>query len=811
MSVMSTHEIELLQKSELFDKDWYSATYPDVALSHLSPQEHYLRVGALLGRDPGPAFSTTCYLADFPDVAIAGLNPLVHYIQSGRTEGRVIRLAGEQPAAAPVEPLLGSSTPPTSSIYPGHVPRRSGRQLLLVVGHLAGAAIFGAERSLLGLLEAIDAIGMDAVVALPSDENHEYLEAVRARSSAVHITAVPTRRARRQPQAEVVRDYVRLIQDTGAAAVHVNTIVPREPLVAARQVGVPAVVHAREIPGGDTDLEKWLDASAEEIVASVLDDADYVIATSRAVADAYPLSGRTAVVGNTVDPALFDLPSDPHTDLVRVVLVGSVHPKKGVREFTQLARLLGSRTNASFVVIGPLTPWAHQLAAEGISPNIEFAGPASDPVEAMNAADIVVNLSTVSEGFGRTALEAMTAGRPAVVFARGGLTELIRDGVCGYVVPAGDLTLFAHRVGRLIDDPELRRTMGEAGRRIARERFSLESAVKDLATAYRAILPDESTLRQRAGDVFVPLPMENRSEFDRPFYIQNRGRFAFSTAVEFVTSDQFVCASLLGRELHLVHFDEGARTGHITCSIRTTDGARDVSVDLFDHDGDGRLVTANCEDSTLSTYRLGAGIIEFVDVVRLVGDDQGYCHGAAFVPDRPGVVCAATITGSSAAIFLASAGARRLGSFAKPGWVVKDVAFSGPGNLEMIAALMSEPVGRDAHSEHDSELVLVSTDDDLTGFSIIDGIDLPGLTVDGCCIYGCLVFVACQSDDAILVFELSEGRLTRLPDLLGFSFPHDVAVSPDGTWIAAANYGSNDVQLRPMPDHLLGHIRRRRT
>jgi glycosyltransferase involved in cell wall biosynthesis len=802
---MRAHEIELLKKSDLFDEDWYSATYPDVALSHVSPQEHYLRVGALLGRDPGPAFSTTRYLAEFPDVAIAGLNPLVHYIQSGRSEGRVIRLAGEHLTAATAEPPNGSSIPSTTSIRPGLVPRRSGRQLVLVVGHLAGAAIFGAERSLLGLLEAIDAIGMDAVVALPSDENHAYLEAVRARSSAVHITVVPSRKPRRQPQAEVVRDYVRLINDTGAAAVHVNTIVPREPLVAARQVGIPAVIHAREIPGGDTDLEEWLDASAEEIVASVLDDADYVIATSRAVADAYPLSGRTAVVGNTVDPALFDLPSDPRAEVVRVALVGSVHPKKGIREFTQVARLLGSRTNASFVVIGPLTPWAHQLTAEGMPPNMEFAGPASNPVEAMHAADIVVNLSTVCEGFGRTALEAMTAGRPAVVFARGGLPELIRDGVCGYVVPADDLTLFAHRVGRLIDDPELRRTMGEAGRRIARERYSLESAVKDLATAYRAILPSEPTLRQRAGDVFVPLPMENRSEFDRPFYIQNRGRFAFSTAVEFVAPDQLVCASLLGRELHLIHFDGEARTGHITYSIRTTDGIRNVSVDLFDHDGDGRLVTANCEDSTLSTYRLGDGIIEFVDVVRLVGDDQGYCHGAAFVPRRPGVVCATTITGSSAAIFLASAGARQLGSFAQPGWVVKDVAFSGTSNV-MIAALMSEPVGRDAHSEHDSELVLVSIDDDLTGFSIIDEIDLPGLTVDGCCIYGCLAFVACQSDDAILVFDLSEGRFTRLPDLLGFSFPHDVAVSPDGTWIAAANYGSNDVQLRPMPDHLLEHI-----
>ncbi|CUH89896.1 Spore coat polysaccharide biosynthesis protein SpsA [Phaeobacter sp. CECT 5382] len=87
----SQKEISLITDSPLFDPNWYSRTYPDVALTGMSPTEHFLRFGAMLGRDPGPDFCTADYLRMYSDVARAGINALVHFEQYGRKEGRRTR------------------------------------------------------------------------------------------------------------------------------------------------------------------------------------------------------------------------------------------------------------------------------------------------------------------------------------------------------------------------------------------------------------------------------------------------------------------------------------------------------------------------------------------------------------------------------------------------------------------------------------------------------------------------------------------------------------------------------------------------
>ncbi|WBU63769.1 glycosyltransferase [Paracoccus aerodenitrificans] len=81
-------DIALLARSELFDATWYAKKHPDVSLSGLHPEQHYLFVGAILLRDPSPGFSTEFYLQDNPDVLNAGMNPLIHYLRFGMSEGR---------------------------------------------------------------------------------------------------------------------------------------------------------------------------------------------------------------------------------------------------------------------------------------------------------------------------------------------------------------------------------------------------------------------------------------------------------------------------------------------------------------------------------------------------------------------------------------------------------------------------------------------------------------------------------------------------------------------------------------------------
>ncbi len=89
------NDLRELRETPLFDADWYRNEFPDVAFLDVDPAEHYLWLGARLGRAASPGFDTNGYLNRYPDVAETGVNPLLHYLRFGRKEGREpVRLPG---------------------------------------------------------------------------------------------------------------------------------------------------------------------------------------------------------------------------------------------------------------------------------------------------------------------------------------------------------------------------------------------------------------------------------------------------------------------------------------------------------------------------------------------------------------------------------------------------------------------------------------------------------------------------------------------------------------------------------------------
>lgn len=82
---------EEVSASNLFDAEWYLDHYPAVRKVGMDPAEHYLRIGALLGYDPGAGFSTARYLTRHASVRSANVNPLLHYLRYGQLEGREIQ------------------------------------------------------------------------------------------------------------------------------------------------------------------------------------------------------------------------------------------------------------------------------------------------------------------------------------------------------------------------------------------------------------------------------------------------------------------------------------------------------------------------------------------------------------------------------------------------------------------------------------------------------------------------------------------------------------------------------------------------
>lgn len=86
-----TEHLDLLSQSPLFDADWYNRTYGDVAFSGLSAEEHFLRYGGILERDPGPEFNSELYVARHGKNIEDGVPPLLHFLLS-RPKSTVNRL-----------------------------------------------------------------------------------------------------------------------------------------------------------------------------------------------------------------------------------------------------------------------------------------------------------------------------------------------------------------------------------------------------------------------------------------------------------------------------------------------------------------------------------------------------------------------------------------------------------------------------------------------------------------------------------------------------------------------------------------------
>ena len=83
-----SNQVEIIEDSGLFDKQYYLQNYEEVKYYLIDPIEHYVIKGAYEGKNPSSEFNSNYYLYYNEDVAKKKINPLVHYITTGKKEGR---------------------------------------------------------------------------------------------------------------------------------------------------------------------------------------------------------------------------------------------------------------------------------------------------------------------------------------------------------------------------------------------------------------------------------------------------------------------------------------------------------------------------------------------------------------------------------------------------------------------------------------------------------------------------------------------------------------------------------------------------
>jgi glycosyltransferase involved in cell wall biosynthesis len=157
-----------------------------------------------------------------------------------------------------------------------------------------------------------------------------------------------------------------------------------------------------------------------------------------------------------------------------------------------LKRLLDAGTDACLCLVGdgpdrePTEQLAHDL---GIVDRCLFLGYQDDVAPFYAAFDALI-LPSANEGTPVSAIEALAGGKPVVATQVGGVSDVIRDGVDGFLVEPGDVKALADRLRRIADDRELARRMGEAGRARVLERYSVSRLVGDVDDLYRRLLAE---------------------------------------------------------------------------------------------------------------------------------------------------------------------------------------------------------------------------------------------------------------------------------------------------------------------------------
>jgi glycosyltransferase involved in cell wall biosynthesis len=203
-----------------------------------------------------------------------------------------------------------------------------------------------------------------------------------------------------------------------------------------------------------------------------------------------------------VDPQAFaPRPFRPNPSPFQIVCVGRLAPVKGQHLLiAAIAALVteGRHIRLSFAGDGPdRTALRQDVEKRGLSGCITFEGNVNQDklLDLYRESDALV-LSSFAEGLPVVLMEAMAMEIPCVAPWVNGIPEIVTHETDGLLVPPGDADALARAIGRLMDDEELRRTLGQKARLKILQKFDLQRNTEHLAVVFQRRLSDEVLYNQ---------------------------------------------------------------------------------------------------------------------------------------------------------------------------------------------------------------------------------------------------------------------------------------------------------------------------
>ena len=281
---------------------------------------------------------------------------------------------------------------------------------------------------------------------------------------------------------------------------------------AARLEGIPVVIHTFH-GFGFNQWQPWplrMIFQLAEIITSRVTDGFIMVSRANAkVAEALGITRgrRTVLIRSGICLREFS----PHPELkgrIRrelgmgegskiVTQISCFKPQKAPMDFVRVAAKVAQKEPDVFFLLvgdGILRPNVEsEVRRHGLEGRLLLLGWRRDIPEILQDTDVLV-LTSLWEGLPRVLPQAMAVGVPAIVTDVDGSPEAILDGVNGFVVRPKDVETMAQRVIQLISDPDLRRKMGEEGRKRVQE-FDIREMVKRQEEFYTELL--ETKLKRK--------------------------------------------------------------------------------------------------------------------------------------------------------------------------------------------------------------------------------------------------------------------------------------------------------------------------
>lgn len=369
--------------------------------------------------------------------------------------------------------------------------------LIKVVHVIGGGEFGGAERHIINLAGALDPQMVEITVCCLFSDPFVGI-AAEAGINALNVTM------RNRMDLRVVGKLASFIRKNDFDIVHTHGV--RANLLgrlAARQANrkpVVTTVHSlleRDYPGfvrrQVNRFTEWATRGLTEQFIAVSQGLKAKLVSSGVPADRVTVIYNGIVVENfspSAEPGAVRALLGYGADVPLVGIVARLHPVKGHQYFLEAAQIiLEQHPEVRFVVAGdgPQRTVLEEMAGRlGIGKQVHFTGFVSEVSSLMADLDLLV-ISSLWEGFGLTAVEAMALGVPVVSTEVGGLPEVVLHGETGLLVPPANAAALAKNIIWMLEHPEAAAEMAKKATLAVCEKFTAQVMARRTEELYRRV------------------------------------------------------------------------------------------------------------------------------------------------------------------------------------------------------------------------------------------------------------------------------------------------------------------------------------